>query len=62
LEPIPARRKRRLDKKLQFEWAAFRLCARMPVEELADQYREDTEAIRISVARILKDLGFDPPT
>lgn len=59
---VRPRRKRRLGADLHFKWAALHRCTGMSIEELADLYSEDTEAIRISVSRILKDLGFEPPT
>ena len=62
LERVPGQRKRRLNKEFPFEWAALHRCAGKSIEEIADQYAEDTEAIRISVSRILKGLGFLPPT
>ncbi len=60
--PMPAKRRRRPDPDVRFEWAALNWCAGKSINELADQYLEDTEAIRIAVARVLKDLGFGRPT
>jgi hypothetical protein len=62
LREVPARRKRRLDPELRLEWTALYRCGGKPIEELADHYCEETEVIRISVSRILKDLGFEPGT
>ena len=62
LERVPARRRRRVNPEFRFEWAALHRCGGKPIEELADQYREDTEVIRISVSRTLKGLGFELPT
>ena len=56
--PVPAKRKREADPDVRFEWAAMKRCAGKSIKELADQYLEDTEAIRIAVSRVLKDLGF----
>jgi hypothetical protein len=55
---VPSRRKRRLSPELRFEWAALHRCAGVSIESLADQYREETEAIRISVSRTLAELGL----
>jgi hypothetical protein len=62
LKPVPKSRKRRLGPDLRFTWAAWHRCAGRSIKDLADEYKEDTEAIRISVSRILKDLGFSEPT
>jgi len=59
---LPAPRKRRISPGLRLKWAVLHRCAGKSIEELADEYREETEPIRISVSRVLKDLGFDPPT
>ena len=58
---VPRRRKRKYTDK-HLEWAVLYQCAPKSINELAEQYREDTETIRISVTRILKPLGFEPPT
>jgi hypothetical protein len=58
LKKLPARRKRRLNAELRIEWAALFRCAGWSIEEIADRDAEETEAVRISVSRILKDLGF----
>ena len=62
LKQVPAPRKRKFVTELRFTWAALHRCSGKSIDELADEYREDTETIRISVSRILKDLGFESPT
>jgi hypothetical protein len=58
LKGVPRSREREFSEELRFEWAVLYRCAGKSIEELADTYREDAEAIRISVSRILKDLGL----
>ena len=62
LKRVPAPRKRRFATELRFTWAVLHRCCGKSIDELADEYREETETIRISVSRILKDLGFESPT
>lgn len=62
LKQIPIPRKRRLTNEARFTWAVLHQCSGKSVDEVADEYREDTETVRISVARVLKELGFTPPT
>jgi len=60
LKRVPASRMRNFAKELRYTWAALHQCAGTPIDALADQYRQETEAVRISVTRILRDLGFEP--
>jgi len=62
LEAVPKRRKRQFPEELRFKWAVLHKCAGTPIKKLADESRQDTEVIRIAISRILKDLGFEPPT
>ncbi len=59
---VRPRRKTRLGADFHFKWAVLHRCADMTFEELADLEGEDVEAIRISVSRLLRDLGFETPT
>jgi hypothetical protein len=58
VKPVPARRKRGPEPDKRFEWAALHRCIGTPIKTLADQNCECTEVVRISVSRVLKDLGF----
>jgi len=59
---VRPRRKTRLGADFHFKWAVLHQCASMTVEALADLDGEDVEVIRISVSRLLNDLGFELPT
>jgi hypothetical protein len=59
---VPAPRTKKFSLELRLTWAVLHRCGGKSVDDLADEYREETEAIRISVARILKDLGLQSPT
>ena len=62
LKRVPAKRKKKVAAEVRFEWAALRQCTETSIDDLADQYSVESEAIRVSTSRILKGLGFPPRT
>ena len=62
MKPIPLPRKSRLTNERRFIWAALHQCLGKSVDEIAEDSHEETEVVRISVARVIEELGFTPPT